>query len=113
MSCRILFLVSHVPRRGALGAEMLDELLIGAAFEQRVSLLFVGDGVYHLADATSGSSARGFRALPTYDVTDVFVERAAVKARNLDPERFVIAARSLAPSAIRRLIATQDVVVPD
>ena len=113
MSRRILFLVSHAPRRGALGAELLDELLIGAAFEQRVSLLFVGDGVYQLADGTSGSSARGLRALPTYDVTDVFVERAAVKARNLDAERFVIPARSLARPAIRRLIAMQDVVVPD
>jgi tRNA 2-thiouridine synthesizing protein C len=115
MQRRILFLISHAPRRGALPAEVLDELLIGAAFEQKVSVLFVGDGAYQLVegDDPASGSARGYRALSTYDVDDVFVERAALKPRGLLPSRFVIGVRALARPAIRRLIATQDVVVPD
>jgi tRNA 2-thiouridine synthesizing protein C len=111
----ILFVVSHAPRRGALAAELLDELLIAAAFEQTVSVLFVGDGAYQLisSDDTTVGTARGYRALPTYDVNNVFVERAALKSRGLTPERFVIAARPLARPAILRLIGAQDVVVPD
>lgn len=115
MRRRILFVVSHAPQRGALSAELLDELLIAAAFEQEVSVLFVGDGAYQLVagdDAPSGT-ARGYRALPTYEVENVFVELAALKPRELTPDRFVIAARPLARPAVRRLIATQDVVVPD
>jgi tRNA 2-thiouridine synthesizing protein C len=115
MQRRILFLISHAPRRGALSAEVLDELLIAAAFEQKVSVLFVGDGAFQLVeggDPASGS-VRGYRALPTYDVDDVFVERAALKPRGLQAARFVIEARMLAGSAIRRLLAAQDVVVSD
>jgi len=113
MQRRILFVVSHAPQRGALTAELLDELLITAAFEQKVSVLFVGDGAYQLVAGDDPGTARGYRALPTYDVHDVFVERAALKPRSLTPERFVIAARPLARPAIRRLIGAQDVVVPD
>jgi tRNA 2-thiouridine synthesizing protein C len=115
MPRRILFLISHAPRRGALAAEMLDELLIGAAFEQAVSVLFIGDGAYQIVegDDPAGGSVRTYRALPTYDVHDVFVERAALKPRGLEPDRFVIGARPLARPAIRRLVAAQDVVVSD
>jgi tRNA 2-thiouridine synthesizing protein C len=115
MSRRILFVVSHAPRRGALAAELLDELLIAAAFEQQVSVLFIGDGAYQLiagGEADAGT-ARGYRALPTYEVKDIFVERAALKPRGLLPAQFVIAARPIAGAAIRRLLGTQDVVVPD
>ena len=47
---RILFVIAHPPHRGALAFELLDELLVGAVFDQRVSVLFVGDGVYQLID---------------------------------------------------------------
>jgi len=115
MQRRILFIVSHAPRRGALAAEFLDELLIAAAFEQKVSVLFVGDGAYQLVagDDPAAGTARGYRALPTYDVEDVFVERAALKPRGLTAARFVVAARPVARSRVRRLIAAQHVVVPD
>ena len=115
MQRRVLFLITHAPHRGAVAAETLDELLIGAAFEQHVSVLFIGDGAYQLVDGgdPASSAARGYKALPTYDVSEVFVERAALKQRGLDSRRFVIEARPLARSDIQRLVAAQDVVVSD
>jgi tRNA 2-thiouridine synthesizing protein C len=112
---RILFVIAHAPRRGALALETLDELLVGAAFEQKVSVLFVGDGVYQLLDDqdAANNASRGYRALPTYDVDDVYVEKQAIEKRGLSPDALVLRARVLGRRAIRSLIAAQDVVVPD
>jgi tRNA 2-thiouridine synthesizing protein C len=112
---RILFVIAHGPHRGALPFEMLDELLVGAVFEQIVSVLFIGDGVYQLIDSgeTDRNVARGFRALPTYDVDAIFVERAALKRRGLAEDALTLPVRALTNGAMRRLIAAHDVVVPD
>lgn len=112
---RILFVIAHAPRRGALALETLDELLVGAAFEQKVSVLFVGDGVYQLLDNQAGidNGSRGYRALPTYDVDDVYVEKRAMTRRGLSVDALALPARVLDRRAIGSLIAAQDVVVPD
>jgi tRNA 2-thiouridine synthesizing protein C len=112
---RILFVIAHPPRRGALAQETLDELLVGAAFEQKVSVLFVGDGVFQLLDnpAAPDDGSRGYRALPTYEVDDVYVEKRAMAQRGLSTDALALRARVLSRRAIQSLIAAQDVVVPD
>jgi tRNA 2-thiouridine synthesizing protein C len=116
---RILFLVAHAPQRGALAFELLDALLVGAVFDQHVSVLFVGDGVYQLFDPGARPSgvprnaAHGYRALPAYDVNDVYVDKTAMRDRGIGADALVLPARLLTRRGVRDLIATQDVVVPD
>ncbi len=114
-SRRILFLVTHPPNRGALALETLDEVLVGAAFEQQVSMLFIGDGVYQLLhiDAPLDNAVRGYRALPTYDVKDIYVERSAMQQRGLTRNALALPTVSLTRRGIRALIASHDVVIPD
>ena len=56
-------------------------VLIGAAFEQDVTLAFIDDGVYQLMQNqdTSGIGSKNFaptfRALGDYDVSQIYVER--------------------------------------
>ena len=115
MTRKILFLVAHPPHRGALAFEMLDELLVGAVFEQKISVLFIDDGVFQLIDGGEphGNVARGFRALPTYDVDDIFVDVSALRRRGLSAAALSVPARTLTRAGIRKLIASHDVVVPD
>ena len=111
---RILFVIAHPPRRGALAHETLDEILVGAAFDQRISVIFLGDGVYQLIDgAASDGIARSFRALPAYDVDAIFVDEAALDRRGLAIESLALPVRPLKREAIQALVAAQDVVVPD
>ena len=112
---RILFIIAHPPCRGALALETLDELLVGAAFEQTVSVLFVGDGVYQLLDnqAVIDNGSRGYRALPTYEVEGIYVEKRAMEQRGLSIDALALRARVLSRRAIQSLVAAQDVVVPD
>lgn len=111
---RILFVISHPPQRGALALETLDELLVGAVFEQKISLLFIDEGVFQLIDSGElhGNVARGYRALPTYDVTDVFVDAGSLKQRGLAATSLAIPVRALTRGGVRKLVASQDVVVP-
>ena len=112
---RILFVVAHAPQRGVLAFELLDALLVGAVFDQRVSVLFIGDGVYQLFDTghPERNVARGYRALPTYDVSDVYVDKTALRERGLTADALVLPVRPLTRAGVRKLIAAQDVVVPD
>jgi tRNA 2-thiouridine synthesizing protein C len=104
---RILFIVAHPPHRGALPRELLDALLVGAVFEQHISVLFTGDGVYQLLDG------RAFGALPTYEISDVFADKATLRRLCLEDTKLAVSARSLTRAGIRKLLASQDVVISD
>ena len=69
--------------------ESLEVVLIGAAFEQNVSLAFIGDGVYQIAknQKTDGIGMKNFsptfKALGDYEVTKLYVEKESLEARGL------------------------------
>ena len=112
---RILFVISQPPLRGALTRELLDAVLVAGVFEQQVTLLFIGDGVYQLRDngRADDNIARNFRALPSYDIDAICVDRAALAARQLNAEDLVLPVRVVGRAAIRRLVAAQDAVIND
>ncbi len=69
--------------------ESLEVVLIGAAFEQDVSLAFMDDGVYQLVKGqdTSELGIKNFSptysALGDYDVNKIYVEKESLEARGL------------------------------
>ena len=83
----------YVNRRAPYGTiyawESLEVVLIGAAFEQDVSLAFVDDGVYQLVKAqdTTGIGMKKFSAtyaaLGDYEVTKIYVEKESLEERGL------------------------------
>lgn len=83
----------YVNRKAPYGTiyawESLEVVLIGAAFEQDVSLAFIDDGVYQLMKGqdTSGSGFKNFSptysALGDYEVTQIYVEQESLDERGL------------------------------
>jgi tRNA 2-thiouridine synthesizing protein C len=83
----------YVNRRAPYGTiyawESLEVVLIGAAFEQDVSLAFIDDGVYQLLkdQDTAGVEMKNFSptysALGDYDVKQIFVEKESLEERGL------------------------------
>lgn len=83
----------YVNRKAPYGTiyawESLEVVLIGAAFEQDVSLAFVDDGVYQLTKGqdTTGIAMKNFSptysALGDYDIKKIFVEKESLEARGL------------------------------
>jgi tRNA 2-thiouridine synthesizing protein C len=111
----------YVNRRAPYGTiyalESLEVVLIGAAFEQDVSLAFLGDGVYQLAKGQD-TKALGvknfsptFRALEDYDVTKLYVEQEALQARGLTEADLVVPVQVLSAARIAEIMETQDVIL--
>jgi len=83
----------YVNRKAPYGTiyawESLEVILIGAAFEQDVSLAFVDDGVYQIAKGqdTTELGIKNFSptysALGDFEVNKIFVEKESLDARGL------------------------------
>ena len=83
----------YVNRRAPYGTiyalESLEVVLIGAAFEQDVSLAFMDDGVYELVKEqdTKGIGMKNFSptysALGDYEVTKIYVDKESLEERGL------------------------------
>jgi len=86
---KFLYVNRRAPHGTIYALESLEVVLIGAAFEQEVTLAFIDDGVYQLlqnqdtgAIGTKNFSAT-YRALGDYDVNQIYVERESLELRGL------------------------------
>jgi tRNA 2-thiouridine synthesizing protein C len=86
---KFLYVNRKAPYGTIYALESLEVVLIGAAFEQDVSLAFLDDGVFQL---TKGQKTEGigvknfsptFRALGDYDVNKFYVEKESLQERGL------------------------------
>jgi tRNA 2-thiouridine synthesizing protein C len=83
----------YVNRRAPYGTiyawEALEVVLIGAAFEQDVSLAFIDDGVYQLTKGQDTKAAEmknfspTYAALGDYEVNKIYVEKESLEERGL------------------------------
>ncbi len=86
---KFLYVNRKAPYGTIYALESLEVVLIGAAFEQDVSLAFLDDGVFQLTGGqnTDGLGVKNFsptyRALGDYDVTKLFVEKESLDERGL------------------------------
>ncbi len=89
MSKKFMYMNTKAPYGTIYALESLEVVLIGAAFEQDVSLAFIGDGVYQLTknQDTQGIGMKNFSptysALGDYDVNKIYVEKESLEERGL------------------------------
>lgn len=111
----------HVMRRAPHGTiytyEGLEMVLIMAAYEQDISVVFIGDGVYALKKGqdTTGIGIKGFAktfmALDGYDVEKLYVDRVSLEERGLTEGDLLVDVEVMDASEIGRLMAEQDAVI--
>jgi tRNA 2-thiouridine synthesizing protein C len=88
-SKKFMYINRKAPYGTIYAWESLEVVLIGAAFEQDVSLAFLDDGVFQLAKGqnTSGIGMKNFSptytALGDYEVTKIYVEKESLEERGL------------------------------
>src|SRR5271157_3449119 len=86
---RFLYVNRKAPHGTIYALESLEVVLIGAAFEQDVSLAFIDDGVYQLmaGQDTTGTGMKNFsrtyKALGDFEVRKLYVERESLEERGL------------------------------
>ncbi len=86
---KFLYVNRKAPYGSIYALESLEVVLIGAAFDQDVTLAFLDDGVYQLVKGknTEAIGMKNFSptysALGDYDVTKIYVEKESLEARGL------------------------------
>lgn len=86
---KFMYLNRKAPYGTIYALESLEVVLIGAAFDQKVCLAFVDDGVFQLVKGqnTKAMGMKNFsptyRALGDYGVTQFYVEKESLAERGL------------------------------
>lgn len=111
----------YVNRRAPYGTiyalESLEVVLIAAAFEQDVSLVFMDDGVYQIkkdqnTDAIGVKNfSPTFRALEGYDVEKLYVERESMESRGITTDDLVVPVQVVDKDQLAELMEEQEVIL--
>ncbi len=114
---KIMYINRRAPYGTIYALEALEVVLIGAMFEQDVSVVFMDDGIFQLKknqdtlalDVKNFSPA--FRALETYEVEKLYVEKESMQARGLSCEDLLVPVLELSSIEIAELMEQQDVLL--
>jgi tRNA 2-thiouridine synthesizing protein C len=114
---KFMFVNRKAPYGTIYALESLEVVLITAAFDQDVSLVFMDDGVFQLkkGQQTKGIETKNFsptyRALDGYDVEKLYVDQESMTARGLSEEDLLVDVTVLDSKAMGELMQQQDVVL--
>ena len=114
---RFMYVNRRAPYGTIYALECLEVVLVAAAFDQDVSVVFVDDGVCQLkknqdtAEIGMKNFSKTYGALDDYDVEKIFVEKESLDARGLTEDDLVIPVQVLAADKLREVMAQQDVVI--
>lgn len=110
----IALICNHSPYGGSEARELIDTALAAAAFEQKVSLIFMGAGALMLIEKQNPAAieqknlSRMMNMLSMYDVEDIFVHDQALKDYSLSTEELVDSAKIVDSESLQRWISQQD-----
>jgi len=114
---KIMHVLRHAPHGTIYTYEGLEMILIMAAYEQDLSVVFIGDGVYALKknQDTAGIGIKGFAktfmALDGYDVEKLYVDKLSLEERGLTEDDLVVDVEVLDAEVIGGLMKEQDVII--
>ena len=114
---KFMFVNRKAPYGTIYALESLEVVLISAAFDQDVSLVFLDDGVFQLkkGQQTKGIETKNFsptyRALDGSDIEKLYVEREALAERGLTEEDLLVDVTVLSRAELGELMDQQDVVL--
>ncbi len=114
---KFMYVNRRAPHGTIYAQESLEVVLVGAAFDQDVSVVFIDDGVYQIRkDQDTGAIgtknfSKTFRALEMYDVEKLYVEKESMQARGMTEGDLNVPVEVKTSEEIGRLMEEQDVVL--
>lgn len=112
-----LFLLRQSPYGSTLAREALDMALATAAFDQKVQLVFLNDGVYqlitnHQAELKQRKDiSKTLPALALYEITEVYADANSITDRGLEPSELAQGITVINTQQISELIESADAVM--
>ena len=114
---KFMYVNRRAPHGSIYAQESLEVVLVGAAFEQDVSVVFLDDGVYQIRKDQDTSAigtknfSKTFRALEMYDVEKLYVEKESMQARGMTEDDLNVPVEVKTSEEIGRLMEEHDVVL--
>lgn len=114
---KFLFLQRKAPCGSLQGQELLDAALMTAAFEQKLSLLFMDEGVFILQKDRQSDSpldnklVKTLGNLSSYGVDNVYVDKQSMTDRGINESNLLIEAKIVDTKVIQELLDEQDVIL--
>ena len=112
----LLYINRRAPHGTIYAHEALEVVLIGAAFEQDVSLAFIDDGVFQLkkdqdtSDIHTKNFSKIYKALEMYDVEKLFVEKESLEKRGLTEDDLSVDVKVINSSEMKKVITDSEVI---
>ena len=112
-----LFVLRKPAHSGIYLQETLDIILTTTAFDQKVGVLLLDDGVFHLKHGQHPEktgikdTVAIFKALELYDVEDIYTERESLQDRVLNDSDLCLPVQVLDRKDIASLMKQFNVIV--
>ena len=113
---KFLYVNRRAPHGTIYAHEALEVVLIGAAFDQDVSLAFIDDGVFQLkkdqdtSDIYTKNFSKIFSALEMYDVEKLYVEKESLNSRGLTEDDLSVDVKIINSKEMKKLITDSEVI---
>jgi len=114
---KILVLQKQAPYGSSLARDGLDYVLTSAAYDQDISMAFIGDGVWQLvksqqpAEIKQKSQLAALDVLSLYDVEKLYACHEDLNARGLSPQDLGVDVTCIRRAEIKQLMVEQDHVI--
>lgn len=122
------FLNRKAPYGTIYALEVLETVLISAAFEQHANIVFVDDGVYQIKKDQDTTAINMKNFSPTYGIIEmekedadededmdmvwrIIVEKESMEARGLSPDDFKVEVEVLSSAELADVLEQSDVVI--
>ena len=114
---KFMFVNRKAPHGTVYALEVLEAVLISAAFDQDVFIAFVDDGVFQIKknqDPTvmeMKNFSKTYRALEGYDIEQLYVEQEALDERGLTADDLLLDVHVISRAEMGKLMDGMDVVL--
>ncbi|MDH4262235.1 MAG: sulfurtransferase complex subunit TusC [Spirochaetia bacterium] len=115
---KIMFVMQKPPHGSIYPYEGLEFILISGAYEQDISLVFLGDGVYNIKkdQDTSELGIKGFvktyRTLEGYDIEKLYVDKKSMEDRGMTVDDLIVPVEVKTSKEINAMMNEQHAVFP-
>lgn len=112
-----LVVIRSTPYGSSIAKSSLDTVLAIAAFDQPLSILFLGEGVLQLVSSQDGkvigskTIEKQINSLPLYGIEHYYADEEALGRFSLDAEHLPSQVSAVNKAKIRELIASHDHVL--
>ena len=114
---KFLYINRRAPHGTIYAHEALEVVLIGAAFEQDVSMAFLDDGVFQLKkdqntdQINTKNFSKTFSALEMYDVEKLYVEKESLDERGISADDLAVDVKIISSDEMKKLISDSEVIL--